>query len=582
MTKYTAIVPSRMTSSRLPGKSLLEIFGKPILYWLIERLKKSKLLNEIIIATTTNNTDDPIVDFCKNHHIKYFRGSENDVLSRVLGAATKYKSDIIVQITGDCPLVDFKIVDSVIQYYNSINVDYVKNFPFLESEDPNNKLPQGMEVEVFKTESLIRLDSMTKDPWIREHVTEPLYSWPEFTYSTFINPKELCKNEYRLCVDTKEDFNLIKTIFENFKNHPLDFDLSDIISFFSKNKNISKINANVKQKKYTAAVIGLGSIGMMHDYQEDNKTVLTHAKAYRRWSKSRLIGAADSDPKQLQLFKNKYEIDKIFLNAKVMLENLNPDIVSIVSPQVSHEEQLKQCLNTNVKAILCEPPFFSKIKLGLELLNQAHQNNQIIAVNHWQRYSKFYQNLKFFLQDLLLKNEILQIYYHYTKGLYNSGTNAFDFIRYIFGEIQAVKADSSYTLNTGEQNIDGILLLKNDLQVNISTSDYMKKFYTQFEVHGKSFMLKIINEKKTSILFYKRIHNEFILQDLPIVISENDSPMLNAVSNLIDAYEKREILYCTGQDGLEAIIIAKALETSLNQNIKIDLKEFKESLCQTN
>ena len=113
--KIVASIEARMTSSRLPGKVLMEINGKPVLEILIDRLKRSKYINEIVIATSSNDADDRIEELGKELNVAVFRGSEDDVLGRVVGAVETLKGDIIVEITGDCPLMDPEVMDSVIE-----------------------------------------------------------------------------------------------------------------------------------------------------------------------------------------------------------------------------------------------------------------------------------------------------------------------------------------------------------------------------------------------------------------------------------------------------------------------------------
>ena len=115
--KIVATIEARMTSSRLPGKVLMKVLGKPILYYLVERLKQVSLLDDIVLATTTNSDDDSLVKFANNEGIQSYRGSEDDVMGRVIGAAESVDADLIVEITGDCPIIYPSIVEQTIQTY---------------------------------------------------------------------------------------------------------------------------------------------------------------------------------------------------------------------------------------------------------------------------------------------------------------------------------------------------------------------------------------------------------------------------------------------------------------------------------
>ena len=137
-----------MTSKRLPGKVLLNSgINKPFLYCLVDRIKKVKKIDEVIVATTTNFEDDKIADFCKKNKVSCFRGSENDVMGRVLRAAICYKVEIIVEITGDCPIIDPKIISLVLNTHLNNKSDYTSN---------NNirSYPDGMDVQIFSTKIL--------------------------------------------------------------------------------------------------------------------------------------------------------------------------------------------------------------------------------------------------------------------------------------------------------------------------------------------------------------------------------------------------------------------------------------------
>lgn len=243
MMKTDAIIEARMTSSRLPGKVLLPIMGRPMLELLIERLKRSKYLDEIVVATTTNRTDDPIEELTSHLGIGCFRGSEEDVLSRVLGAAHASKTDVIVEITGDCPLIDPDTLDTVIETYRASDADYVSNFL-------QRTYPRGMETQVFSTVVLEKVANLTQDPVDHEHVSLYIYEHPEIF--TLINVEsDLPEKEWdiRLTVDTEEDFRLIKAIYELLYPQNPAFTLMDIMVLLEKRQDLLEINQNIQQKK---------------------------------------------------------------------------------------------------------------------------------------------------------------------------------------------------------------------------------------------------------------------------------------------------------------------------------------------
>jgi glutamate-1-semialdehyde 2,1-aminomutase len=153
--KISAIIQARMGSTRLPGKVMKKILGYPLIELIVKRLKKSKLLDEVIVATSNNKENYPLINFLKRKKIKYCCGSENDVLARYYSTATKNKINTIVRITGDCPLVDAKIVDEFLSKFKKTNVDYLSNCnPWT--------YPDGLDVEVFSYKILKRAHQKAK------------------------------------------------------------------------------------------------------------------------------------------------------------------------------------------------------------------------------------------------------------------------------------------------------------------------------------------------------------------------------------------------------------------------------------
>ena len=233
-----AIIQVRMGSSRLPGKIMLEILTKPVLQHLINRVKKSKKIDDIIIATTLNKSDDIIEKFCNNEKIKCFRGSENDVLSRYFEAAKKFSIDTVVRLTSDTPLLDPKVIDKVINKYQESEYDFVSNvFPLPRT------YPDGYNVEVFSTKILEIVNRNAKKPSDREHVTTYITMQPK-KFKKYRVDSEKDLSRYRLNLDYKEDFELIKAIFEGLKND--EFELEDIIDWLDNHPEILKLNSNIK------------------------------------------------------------------------------------------------------------------------------------------------------------------------------------------------------------------------------------------------------------------------------------------------------------------------------------------------
>lgn len=242
--KINAIVATRMTSSRLPGKVLMDLAGQPALVRLIERLKRSKYLNEIVIATTNNQADDVVVDTAKSQGVKYYRGSEEDVLLRTVEAAEATDADFIVQVTSDCPLIDCETIDRVIErMLEQPYIDYAAN-------QLVRTYPIGFSVEVFRTKDLRQVEQTIKDAAVREHVSLYFYEHPEvYNLSNVEAPHFLRHPEYRLTLDTEDDYSLIQNIYQAFYPIKPDFDLYDITRYLQQNDHLVAMNQHIHQKK---------------------------------------------------------------------------------------------------------------------------------------------------------------------------------------------------------------------------------------------------------------------------------------------------------------------------------------------
>ncbi|NHN33883.1 cytidylyltransferase domain-containing protein [Paenibacillus agricola] len=244
MGKINAVVATRMTSSRLPGKVLMELCGQPSLVRLIERLRKSKYIHEIIIATTINPEDDVVVQTASEQKVHCYRGSEEDVLQRTVEAAKAFDSEWIVQVTSDCPLIDAEAIDAVIQrMLEQPYLDYVGNHLV-------RTYPLGYSVEIFRASVLEHVEQITKDPADREHVSLYLYEHPEeYKLSNVEAPFFLRHPEYRLTLDTEDDYKLINQIYNALYTHNPDFTLYDIIKYLEINPELTQINKHIEQKK---------------------------------------------------------------------------------------------------------------------------------------------------------------------------------------------------------------------------------------------------------------------------------------------------------------------------------------------
>ena len=235
-----AILQARMSSSRLPNKVLKRVKNKELLAYECERLLNSKKIDKLVIATSTDKSDDAIVEFAKRKNIEVFRGSLDDVLSRYYKCATKYKKNIdklnIIRVTGDCPVIDPKVVDEVIESYEKGNFDYVSN-------TLKATYPDGLDTEIFSFEALEEAYKNATLKSEREHVT--LYIKNNKKFKKFNYEAEEDFSHLRFTIDEKEDFVLIKNVLENFED--VNFSYLDIISFLTKKPQLLLINSHIQR-----------------------------------------------------------------------------------------------------------------------------------------------------------------------------------------------------------------------------------------------------------------------------------------------------------------------------------------------
>lgn len=241
--KIAAIIQARMGSTRLSGKVMRDLKGKSVLSHVIERVRQTKFIDEIVIATTNLLRDDIIVKEAVTNGCNVFRGSEEDVLSRYYFAAKEINADIIVRITSDCPLIDPIIIDKLIEFYLDGNHDLVTN---AGSDLKQRTYPRGLDVEVFSFNVLEEAFLKGKENYHREHVTPYIY---EESNKIYYFKNDVDYSNYRWTLDTKEDFELISEIYNSLYNDSHDFYMEDIIKLFEENPYLYTINAHIEQKK---------------------------------------------------------------------------------------------------------------------------------------------------------------------------------------------------------------------------------------------------------------------------------------------------------------------------------------------
>ncbi len=248
--KFLVTIEARMNSARLPGKVCFELEkSKTVLSVLIDRIRNSKYIDQILVATTTKKIDDKIVNIAKKKKCLFYRGSEKNVLSRLASATKDKKINCIIQLTGDNPLIDPSVIDYIANFFisNYPRYDFVTNNNLF---DITRSVPAGMTVSIFKKTSFQKISKLANKKDHYEHPTLFFYreGRKKFKIKNLRMPKKWCPNfQARLTLDTKEDFILIKKIYKKLKKIK-NFTLDDILKLISKNKDYLKINSKIKQK----------------------------------------------------------------------------------------------------------------------------------------------------------------------------------------------------------------------------------------------------------------------------------------------------------------------------------------------
>ena len=240
--KVVATIEGRMTSTRLPGKIMMLLAGKPVMAHMIERYRRSKLVDEVVVATTTNAADDPIVALCEKMGCRYFRGSEQDVFARVRQAGEAHGAEYLLQGMADCPLVDPRHMDQCLELLLETDADVAGN------EYPVT-FPLGFNVRAYKFSTFRKAEQNDTDPTYREHAGYSIRSQPEkFKRVNWEAEGDMRWPELRLTLDTLEDYQLISAVYDELYSKNPDFSAEDIVRFLKMRPDLVSLNAGIKQK----------------------------------------------------------------------------------------------------------------------------------------------------------------------------------------------------------------------------------------------------------------------------------------------------------------------------------------------
>ena len=224
-----------MSSTRLPGKVLKEILSKPVLFYVIERLKKVSDIKQIVVATTTGKADNLIAEYCEKTGMICYRGSENDVLDRFYQTSKKFKADPIIRITADCPLLPPEVVSDLLNKFKEGNFDLVSS---------GSSFAEGFDCEIFSFKALELAAKNAGKLSEREHVTLYLHTHPEI-FKKYAVENKTDDSKYRVVVDEPKDFTVVKAIIENLYPKNPNYTGDDVKRFLDENPEIAKINSGI-------------------------------------------------------------------------------------------------------------------------------------------------------------------------------------------------------------------------------------------------------------------------------------------------------------------------------------------------
>jgi len=201
-----AVLQARMSSTRLPGKVMAEVEGAPMILRQIERLRRSRRLQGVVVATSTDPSDDVLASVLALHDVAVHRGPLDDVLARYEGALRAHPAEVVVRLTADCPLADPEVIDATVDLLTGHGLDYAANTP------AHRTYPKGLDVEVARASALLRAAREAADPYEREHVTPYLYRHPEMFAQDFIS-QDIDEGEVRWTVDRPDDLEFVRAVY---------------------------------------------------------------------------------------------------------------------------------------------------------------------------------------------------------------------------------------------------------------------------------------------------------------------------------------------------------------------------------
>lgn len=237
--KVVAIIQARMGSTRLPGKVLMDLEGETVLARVVNRLRRTRLIDELLVATTDRPADDAIIEECRSLSVPVSRGDQDDVLDRYFRAAQTGRAEVVVRVTSDCPLIDPEITDKTIAAFLEERPDYASNALV-------RTYPRGLDTEVMSMAALGLAWQQARKPYERQHVTPYIYEHPT-EFKLLAVTEDADYSSYRWTVDAPEDLELVRAIYARLKDNPM-FGWRDVLDLLGREPALADLNRLVMQK----------------------------------------------------------------------------------------------------------------------------------------------------------------------------------------------------------------------------------------------------------------------------------------------------------------------------------------------
>lgn len=579
--RVIATIEARMNANRLPGKVMLSILGKPMLERMIERVKRAKLVDQIVVATTKNRDDDAIATLAKKLKTGWFRGSEDDVLGRVLGAAEKYHGSIIVELTVDCPLIDPRQIDDGVKLFLSGNYDYVANDNIVQT------VPRGFDVQVFSVKKLKEVDEITDDRRVHEHVSLYFYEHPKtFRLKSFGPPIAERRTDIRLTVDTEKDLELVRRIFRLLYPKKPNFDYKDVIDLLTKHPLMLEINRDIDQKiaryteeddqrirtsmirgdfsyrpKWKAAIIGCGRIASEFDNDPKRLDVSSHAGAYQTHPDIQLLAACDVDPGKRRAFQKRWGEVQVYKNARELFKQEHVDIVSVTTKNDQQYRIMRDAIDAGVKAIFCEKPFTDRVARARDIVECCRQREIVLLVDYNRRFDPMHRRLSSLMKKERFGRFLGGVVY-YSNGFINAGSHAVDLVTFFCGDVTHVR-----TVGSGgrleDPDLDVIFTLAGGGRMFVKSID--ADSYYQFELDAlfERGRVRILRQGTVAEVFHVVDHPEASgvrqLSSHPLQFTDGRYATLpDAISHLVNILRGKSTPWSTGENASRVLEILAA------------------------